>query len=107
MSPFKTIDAATLHGIIKQDNFVLIDVRNDDEVSRGIIQGAKHIPLASLPQLFDKLSKKSTIVFYCHSGVRSAHAASYLAEQDYKDVCNLAGGVIAWANAGYTFSNLK
>jgi rhodanese-related sulfurtransferase len=55
MSPFKTIDAATLHGIIKQDNLVLIDVRNDDEVSRGIIQGAKHIPLASLPQLFDKL----------------------------------------------------
>jgi len=63
MSPFKTIDAATLHGIIKQDNLVLIDVRNDDEVARGIIQGAKHIPLASLPQLFDKLSKKSTIVF--------------------------------------------
>jgi len=107
MSPFKTIDAVTLHGIIKQDNLVLIDVRNDDEVARGIIQGAQHIPLASLPQLFDKLSKKSSIVFYCHSGVRSAHAASYLAEQDYQDVYNLAGGVIAWANAGYSFSTLK
>jgi len=107
MSTFVTIDAVTLHGIIKQDNLVLIDVRNDDEVARGVIQGAQHIPLASLPQLFDKLSKKSSIVFYCHSGVRSAHAASYLAEQDYQDVYNLAGGVIAWANAGYTFSALK
>lgn len=63
MSAFMTIDAVTLHGIIKQDNLVLIDVRNDDEVARGVIQGAQHIPLASLPQLFDKLSKKSSIVF--------------------------------------------
>jgi len=107
MGAFMTIDAVTLHGIINQDNLVLIDVRNDDEVARGVILGAKHIPLASLPQLFDKLSKKSSIVFYCHSGVRSAYAASYLAEQDYQDVYNLAGGIIAWANAGYTFSALK
>jgi len=63
MSPFKTIDAVTLHGIIKQDNLVLIDVRNDDEVARGIIQGAKHIPLATLPQSFDKLSKNRASFF--------------------------------------------
>jgi len=107
MSAFMTIDATALHDMIKQDDLVLIDVRNDDEVARGIIQGAKHIPLANLPQAFDKLPKKSSIFFYCHSGVRSAHAASYLAEHDYHDVYNLAGGVIAWANAGYTFSALK
>ena len=102
-----TIDAETLHGMIKQNDLVLIDVRNDDEVARGIIEGAKHIPLANLPQAFDKLPKKFSIVFYCHSGIRSAHAASYLAEHEYHDVYNLAGGVIAWANAGYTFSVLK
>ena len=107
MSAFMTIDAETLHGMIIQNDLVLIDVRNDDEVARGIIEGAKHIPLANLPQAFDKLPKKSSIVFYCHSGIRSAHAASYLAEHEYHDVYNLAGGVIAWANAGYTFSVLK
>ena len=107
MSAFMTIDAATLHGMMKQDNLILIDVRNDDEVARGIIQGAKHIPLANIPQEFDKIHKKSSVVFYCHSGVRSAHAASYLAQHDYPDVYNLAGGVIAWADAGYTFSALK
>lgn len=107
MTNFITIDALTLHSKMKQDDLVLIDVRNDDEVARGIIQGAKHIPLTSLPQILDKLSKKSSIVFYCHSGVRSAHAASYLVEHDYHDVYNLAGGVIAWGNAGYSFSTLK
>jgi rhodanese-related sulfurtransferase len=107
MSAFMTIDAATLHSMFKQDDLVLIDVRNDDEVARGVIQGAQHIPLSSLPQALGKLSKKSSIVFYCHSGIRSAHAASYLAEHDYHDVYNLAGGIIAWANAGFTFSPLK
>jgi len=63
MSAFMTIDASTLHSMIKQDDLILIDVRNDDEVARGVIQGAKHIPLANLPQAFDKLSKKSSIVF--------------------------------------------
>ena len=52
MSAFMTIDAATLHGMMKQDDLILIDVRNDDEVARGIIQGAKHIPLANIPQDF-------------------------------------------------------
>jgi len=64
-------------------------------------------PLLTFPKHLYKLPKKSSIVFYCHSGIRSAHAASYLAEHDYHDVYNLAGGVIAWANAGYTFSALK
>ncbi|MSQ80143.1 MAG: rhodanese-like domain-containing protein [Candidatus Methylopumilus sp.] len=107
MTTFITIDASTLSSMLKKENMLLIDVRNDDEVVKGIIKGAKHIPLAILPQEINKLPKKSSIVFYCHSGVRSAHAASYLAEQDYHDVYNLAGGVIAWANAGFVFSTLK
>jgi rhodanese-related sulfurtransferase len=107
MGAFMTIDAATLHDMIKQDNLILIDVRNDDEVAMGVIEHAKHMPLANLPQAIDKLSKKSSIAFYCRSGIRSAHAASYLAEHNYHDVYNLADGVIAWANAGCTFSPLK
>jgi rhodanese-related sulfurtransferase len=107
MGAFMMIDAATLHDMIKQNDLILIDVRNDDEVARGVIEYAAHIPLANLPQAIDKLSKKSSIVFYCHSGIRSAHAASYLAEHNYPEVYNLAGGVIAWANAGYNFSPLK
>ena len=61
-----TIDAATLHGMMKQDDLFLIDVRNDDEVARGVIQGAKHIPLANLPQVFDKIPKKSSEIGRAH-----------------------------------------
>ena len=82
---------------------LLVDVRNDDEVARGIIEGAVHIPLALLPLQDDALNKNDTIVFYCHSGVRSAHAAAFAASKGCKHVYNLAGGVLAWARAGQPF----
>ena len=107
MNSFSEISADALHTMMADKSLLLVDVRNIDEVVRGMLANAMHIPLAMLPAQFASLPKADTTVFYCHSGVRSAHAASYLAEQDYQDVYNLAGGIIAWANAGYTFSALK
>ena len=82
---------------------LLVDVRNADEVARGIIEGAVHIPLAMLPIQYEALNKAENIVFYCHSGVRSAHAAAFAVNKGYKNVYNLAGGVLGWARAGYSF----
>ena len=83
---------------------ILVDVRNFDEVIRGVIKGATHIPLAALPAQYEALAKTEHIVFYCHSGIRSAHAADFLSNKGYKNVSHLKGGIIAWGNAGYTFS---
>lgn len=83
---------------------ILIDVRKNDEVLRGIIVGAIHIPLSALPLEYESISKDSNIVFYCHSGIRSAHAADFMANKGYKNVSHLRGGVLAWARAGYTFT---
>jgi rhodanese-related sulfurtransferase len=79
----------------------LVDVRNDDEVARGIIPGALHIQLSMLPLQYDKLMNAHSVVFYCHSGVRSAHAADFAVNKGVKDVFNLVGGVVAWGKAGY------
>ena len=48
-----------------------------------------------------------TVIFYCHSGVRSAHAADFAAGKGLKDVYNLAGGVLAWVKAGYVLESNK
>ena len=45
------------------------------------------------------LDKQRPVAVYCRSGRRSARAASLLAGQGMK-VTNLAGGVIAWQDAG-------
>jgi len=103
MHSFHEIEAYELKKFIQENNTLLIDVRNADEVARGIIEGALHLPLAALPSEYEGLLKAENIVFYCHSGVRSAHAAAFIASKGYDNAYNLVGGVLAWAKAGETF----
>jgi adenylyltransferase/sulfurtransferase len=75
----------------------LLDVREPDECSAGMIDGAVNIPLGDLGLRLDELPRDRSIVTYCHSGMRSARAAEFLASKGYGDVTNLRGGVKAWA----------
>ena len=100
MHTFQEIDANTLATLLKAKKMTLVDVRNDDEVAHGIIEGAIHIPLAALPSNYEALLKAETLVFYCHSGVRSAHAAAFIHQHDFTSAYNLTGGILAWVKAG-------
>lgn len=104
MSTYSEIQAHDLFAMMASRPLLLVDVRNDDEVARGIIQGAIHIPLAMLPVQYESLTKVENIVFYCHSGMRSAHAAAFVSNKGCKNVYNLAGGVLAWNKAGFAFA---
>lgn len=104
MSTYNEIQAEELFEKMVSENVLLVDVRNDDEVARGIISKAVHIPLAMLPTQYESLTKADSLVFYCHSGIRSAHAAAFAASKGYKNVYNLTGGVLAWGKAGYPFT---
>ena len=107
MKSYSEIEAADLFELIAKPRVLLVDVRNNDEVARGVILGAVHIQLAMLPLQYEKLMNATTVVFYCHSGVRSAHAADFAVNKGVKDVFNLVGGVLAWGKAGYDLSKKK
>ena len=102
---FQNIDAAELESMREQRDITLIDVRTDAEVARGIIAGVRHIPLFSLPQHAASLADSGTIIIYCQSGGRSAQACSYLAQQGFADLYNLAGGVLGWVRDGKTLAD--
>ena len=102
---FQNIDSAELEALREQQDITLIDVRTDAEVARGIIKGARHIPLFSLPQHAAALADAGSIVIYCQSGGRSAQACSYLAQQGFADLYNLSGGILAWQRDGKTLSD--
>ena len=68
MQTYQEINANELATLLNEKQLTLVDVRNDDEVRHGYIQGATHIPLAALPNAYAPLLKAETLVFYCHSG---------------------------------------
>jgi rhodanese-related sulfurtransferase len=103
MQAYIDLEANELPGMMATKPMILVDVRNNDEVVRGVIDGAIHIPLTLLPLQYEPLAKVENIVFYCHSGVRSAHAAAFATSKGCKNVYNLVGGVLAWARAGNQF----
>jgi rhodanese-related sulfurtransferase len=105
MKSFLDIEASELFSLITLPKVLLVDVRNADEVARGMIPGAIHIQLSMLPLQYEKLMQASTVVFYCHSGIRSAHAADFAVSKGVKNVYNLVGGVVAWGKAGYTLNS--
>lgn len=101
MSTYSEIEANDLFNMMANQSLLLIDVRNDEEVARGIIPSAVHIPLAMLPVRFESLPKIENIVFYCHSGIRSEHAAAFASSKGCKNVYNLSGGILAWNKAAH------
>lgn len=80
----------------RHEDFVLVDVREAEEVAAGRIPGSLHVPLAQLAQRLHQLPKDRLIVLHCHSGIRSQRALQVLREHGYTRLKNLAGGIAAW-----------
>lgn len=100
MFGFREIDVAGLKSLAAEKKVLLIDVRTEAEVARGMIDGAIHLPLHLLPIKADELDRERPIVFYCQSGARSAQACMYLAGRGFGNTYNLQGGILAWLRSG-------
>lgn len=80
------------------DDLVLLDVRENMEVSFCAIDGSLHIPMGEIPGRLKDLDPDKQIVVYCHHGMRSMQVATYLKMNGFDTVYNLAGGIDAWSN---------
>ena len=77
--------------------FCLIDVRQDWEFQLCHIKGSLHLPLDQLTQKLKKIPTDVPLFTLCHHGIRSGQAAAFLKNAGFKDVCNIKGGIDAWA----------
>lgn len=100
MYGIKEIDIEGLQSLQDAGNCILIDVRSDAEVARGMIDGAAHLPLHLLPMRAQDIRQDIPTVFYCQSGGRSAQACAFMTSRGYGNVYNLRGGIMAWARSG-------
>jgi sulfur dioxygenase len=57
--------------------------------------------MAELPARIGELDRSRPVVTVCRSGTRSAQAAVLLDKAGFKQVANLAGGMLRWRAAGY------
>lgn len=78
----------------------LIDVRTQEERDAGHIPGdTAHIPFDQLHARAGEVDKARPVVFYCRSGDRSASASDAFDASGF-DAASLAGGIVAWEEAG-------
>jgi len=76
---------------------VLVDVREPWEFERCHIEGSLALPLSQLPARRAEIPEDRELVLVCHHGSRSQQAAMWLAQNGYRHLHNLRGGVEAWA----------
>jgi rhodanese-related sulfurtransferase len=87
-----------------KDEYLVLDVREADELEDGKINGAVNIPLGQLIRKArhgdtDDLKRKK-IITYCNSGYRGNIAADELNKQGF-DAVTIEGGYSAWKDYGY------
>lgn len=80
------------------DDFILLDVREPEEVARGTIANAIPIPRGLVDITIDRVTtdKDKKLVLYCAGGVRSVLAGWMLKKMGFRDVISLAGGYNGW-----------
>jgi rhodanese-related sulfurtransferase len=81
--------------IDNKTDFQLIDVREVSEYEQANLDGIL-IPLQTLPGQIEQIAKDKQVIIMCRSGQRSANAVSYLEQQGFENLYNLAGGILDW-----------
>ncbi|QQR81460.1 MAG: molybdopterin-synthase adenylyltransferase MoeB [Deltaproteobacteria bacterium] len=86
----------------KNNQIVMVDVREADEWEGGIAPGALTIQRGFLElDIEDSITDKNTpVIAYCAGGTRSAFAAKTLQDMGYKTVYSMSGGFNGWKDAG-------
>jgi phage shock protein E len=92
---------------IVESGVVILDVRTPGEFMTGHIQGAQNIDFesGSFESQIESLDKNGTYAVYCRSGNRSGQAVKVMQDAGFKNIYNLNGGVIDWANSGLPLVN--
>ena len=101
MGRISEIDPATAHKLASNGEAVIIDVREQNEVSQAAIDGAVLMPMSIFDPSLIPIETSKKIVFLCAHGIRSFQISQYLISQGIlNNAYNISGGLAAWTQAG-------
>ena len=90
----------------KDEQFVLIDVREDNEWNLGRIPTAIHLGKGIIERDIESTveDRNTELILYCQGGFRSALAAESLNKMGYQNVSSMSGGFSAWVENNFSIS---
>jgi len=102
-SEISEIDPSEVKELL-QEGAVILDIRETEELSSGMLPGAKHVPRSYLETRIEGIvsDRDAHVILYCASGNRSAYGARTLREDmGYSHVQSMTGGITLWKDRGY------
>ena len=90
------VEVLELKKMLKNNEVVLLDVREPYEIEICNVKGSLFIPMNEIPQNIEQLDKEKRYAVMCHSGVRSLYVSNYLNSLGYSTL-NVVGGIERWA----------
>ena len=87
--------------IAEKADITIIDVRTEEEIAEGVIDGAIHINIFSpdFMNRIDTFDKTKPYVMVCRSGARSGQACMQMMGLGFEKLYNLEGGMMSWQGA--------
>ena len=87
---------------IQDSDYILIDVRTQDEFDLGHIDSAINLDFYSdtFQNEILSLPKNEKIVLYCRTNNRSSKTAAILKQNGYRDILVISGGITEWVKNG-------
>jgi len=99
----KYVNAEQMNTLLKNENTVVIDMRNHYEYEVGHFDKAIEIPSDTfreqLPMAVEMMQdkKECNIIMYCTGGIRCEKASAYMLHNGFNNVFHLEGGIINYA----------
>ncbi len=99
--PIEMISLEEAHAEIDAGTKV-IDVREQNEWDESHLEVAEHVPQGELVERIDAIAPDTSqrLILHCRTQSRSTLSASALANLGYDNVAVMAGGIVAWTEAG-------
>ena len=90
----KEITFNNFYQLYQKESLSVLDVREVEEFEDLHLEDVRNFPLSQLADTYEQLDKTQLYYVICKSGIRSARACQFLAEQGY-EVVNVQGGMDA------------
>lgn len=93
---------------VKNNEWLLLDVRSEEEYRQGHIPGAINVPHDNIDRYLASIDnyKNKPVIVYCKSGRRAKLAMKRLQAKQFNNVMHLEGDMLGWGETNLPVEKL-